>query len=367
MAQRRRVFSLARVVEWMAARATPRHRELMRGMVSELDAIADPAERRRFALGAIAAIVRLALSGYSGTPVLTRGGWIGFSEPEADANSGGPSMSKLTTRQLLRRHASPFAVTLASLTGLLLANHAMRHFPELSARGVPAGTKVEVLLLALPHTLALTIPMAVFVAVAWVFTRLGAEGVVAAAHRERHGIRRLVAPVLGAAVVMAALTFVSNTQILPRTNARLAAVMAGAPLAPTDRTMTIGELQEAARSARTDAGPDAAARAAAYELKIQKKFALAAACMVLALAGAAIPLRFPRGGLGLVIGASSVVFTGYYVTLVAGESLADRLVISPFLATWTANAFLLATVLLLVWGPGRPRTAGGAEALAIGG
>jgi lipopolysaccharide export system permease protein len=71
--------------------------------------------------------------------------------------------------------------------------------------------------------------------------------------------------------------------------------------------------------------------------------------VVLALAGVASPLRFPRGGLGLLIGASGVVFSGYYVSLIAGESLADRLVISPFLAMWMTNALLLAIVLLLVW------------------
>jgi lipopolysaccharide export system permease protein len=88
--------------------------------------------------------------------------------------------------------------------------------------------------------------------------------------------------------------------------------------------------------------------------------------VVLALAGAAVALRFPRGGVRLVFGASGVVFTGYYLSFIAGESLADRLVISPFLAMWMANAFLLAFVLLLVWRPGRPRATGGAESLAIG-
>jgi lipopolysaccharide export system permease protein len=68
-----------------------------------------------------------------------------------------------------------------------------------------------------------------------------------------------------------------------------------------------------------------------------------------------------------VIGASAVVFAGYYVTLLAGESLADRLVISPFLAMWTANAFLLAIVLLLVWRGDRQRATGAAGSLAIGG
>jgi lipopolysaccharide export system permease protein len=89
--------------------------------------------------------------------------------------------------------------------------------------------------------------------------------------------------------------------------------------------------------------------------------------MVLALAGAAIALRFPRGGAGLVIGAGGIVFTGYYLSLVAGESLADRQVITPFVAMWMANAFLLAVVPLLVWRPGGPGAARGAEPLAIGG
>ena len=275
-------------------------------------------------------------------------------------------MLNLATRQLLRRHAAPFALSFASLTVFVLVNYAVRQVPQLSARGVPAGTIVAVVLLAVPFTLAMTMPMAVFVAVSWVFTRLGAEGVLSAAQRERHGVRRLVAPVFGAAAVIATLTLVSNTQVLPRANARLAAVLAGAPRA-TSRTMTIGELRDAARSARMAAGQDAAVRAATYEVEIHKKFALAAACVVLALTGAAIGLRFPRGGAGLALGASGVVFTGYYLSVTAGESLAGRQVISPFAAMWMANAFLLVVVLLLVWRPGGPRAERGAETLAIGG
>ena len=177
-------------------------------------------------------------------------------------------MSKLTTRQLLGRLAAPFAVSFASLTALLLANSAARWVPELSARGVPAGGIVEALLVAVPHTVALTIPMAVFLAVSWAFMRLGKEGVLAAARRERHGVRRLVAPVLGAAAVIAALTFVSNTEVVPRANARLAAVIQGAPREPTDRTMTIGELQGGGTEGWAATGADAAARAAAYEVEI---------------------------------------------------------------------------------------------------
>jgi lipopolysaccharide export LptBFGC system permease protein LptF len=333
----------------MAVLSAPRHRDLVRAMVSELEFLADPGERRRFAMGAIFAIVRLALSRYRGRVVHAPGRFIGVPEPEENVNPRGPSMPKLSTQQILRRHVTPFALTLGGVTVLLLANFAARQLPQLSARGASAGTLVEALLLAMPFTMALTIPMAVFLAVSWVFTRLGKEGVLAAAQREPHGIRHLVGPVLGAAAVIAALTFVSNTQLLPRTNARLAAVLANRSVERTDRSMTLGELREAARSALSDAGPDAAARAVAYEVEIQKKFALAAACLVLALAGAMIALRFPRGGIGLVIGASGVVFTGYYLSIVAGESLAGQQVISPLVAMWMANAFLLAVALLLVW------------------
>ena len=41
-------------------------------------------------------------------------------------------------------------------------------------------------------------------------------------------------------------------------------------------------------------------------------------------------LRFPRGGMGLVIGGGLLVFSIYYVGLTAGESLADRGLVSPW-------------------------------------
>jgi len=358
--------ALRRIVERMAEHSVPRHRELVRGMVSELDSIADPAQRTRFALGAIAAIVRLALSGYGEAIVDLPGRLVGATEPHDVVHSGGPSMLKFATRQLLRRHVTPFAVSLASLTLLLLTNYAARQVPRLTERGVPAGTIVAALLLAVPFILAMTMPMAVFIAVSWVFSRLGAEGVFSAAQRERHGVRRLIAPVFGAAAVIGMLALVLNTQILPRANAHLAEVLAGAPRV-NSRTMTIGELREAARGVRTEAGPDAAARGAAYEVEIHKKFALAAACIVLALAGAAFPLRFPRGGVGLVLGSSGVVFAAYYILLMTGESFAQRQAISPFAAMWMANAVVLVVVLLFVWRPGGHGAAPGTEVLAIGG
>ena len=77
--------------------------------------------------------------------------------------------------------------------------------------------------------------------------------------------------------------------------------------------------------------------AARYEIEIHKKFALAAACLVFVLVGAPIALRFPRGGVGLVIGASVLIFGFYYVGLIGGETLANQLIVTPFWSMWTAN------------------------------
>jgi hypothetical protein len=72
-------FSLSRLIERMAVLSAPRHRDLVRAMVSELDSISDPAERRRFALGALAAIARMALSRYSEMAVRAPSRIIGIS------------------------------------------------------------------------------------------------------------------------------------------------------------------------------------------------------------------------------------------------------------------------------------------------
>ncbi|HKT08389.1 MAG TPA: LptF/LptG family permease [Gemmatimonadaceae bacterium] len=83
---------------------------------------------------------------------------------------------------------------------------------------------------------------------------------------------------------------------------------------------------------------DASITIARYQVEIQKKFALAAACVVFVLFGAPIALRFPRGGVGVVIVVSVIAFGIYYVCLIGGEALADKLLLSPFWAMWAANA-----------------------------
>jgi lipopolysaccharide export system permease protein len=90
-----------------------------------------------------------------------------------------------------------------------------------------------------------------------------------------------------------------------------------------------------------------------YDVELHKKIAISVACIVFVLIGAPVALRFPRGGVGLVIGVSLVVFAMYYVGLIAGEALADRDILSPFWGMWTANIVLTAVGLALLVRMGR--------------
>lgn len=84
-----------------------------------------------------------------------------------------------------------------------------------------------------------------------------------------------------------------------------------------------------------------------YGIEIQKKFSLAAACVILAFVGAPIALRFPRGGVGLVIGVSFLIFALYYVALIGGESLSNKGYVRPVIAMWAANAIFFVVGLVL--------------------
>ncbi len=292
-------------------------------------------------------------------------------EPQpAGANLGGPHMPRYTTRQLLRRHILSFTGVFVAITIPLLAISTRNQISRWSAWGaLSAGSILEVVLFSAPFIAAMTIPMAVLIAVLRDFTHFRADGTLAAARRERAGIRRLVMPVLLVAVAIAAVELTLTAEIVPRTNERLVAVMAqGRPAPHGDRMMTIGELREAARGVSPANELDPRARVAAYEIEVQKKLALAAACLVMALVGVTIALRVPRGGLWLVFGVSLPVFAAYYMLMVAGESLADQLVISPFVGMWWANALLLAVALLLTVSRRRaPLAPGGGEAVAARG
>jgi lipopolysaccharide export system permease protein len=90
-----------------------------------------------------------------------------------------------------------------------------------------------------------------------------------------------------------------------------------------------------------------------YEIEIHKKFALAVACFVFVMLGAPIALRFPRGGVGLTLGVSLVVFALYYIGLTAGAAAASQGLLPPVIAMWAANVVFAAVALALLWRMGK--------------
>jgi lipopolysaccharide export system permease protein len=130
------------------------------------------------------------------------------------------------------------------------------------------------------------------------------------------------------------------------------------PAAPLDPIIVSTQISTARQRME-----DGAQTMDANEVEIQKKFALSVACVVFVLLGAPIALRFPRGGVGLTIGVSLGVFALYYVGLIAGEALADRDIVPPFVAMWAANILFTIVGLFLMARMGREgSTARGGDA-----
>jgi lipopolysaccharide export system permease protein len=456
---------------------------------------------------------------------------------------------RILSRYILRQHLPPLGYALAALTFAMLVNQIAKQFGNFVGKGLPWTVILEVFTLSIPFIVAMTLPMAVLVAVLYTFSHLAADNEVTAMKASGIGIGRLLAPVLGGALVMALISLLWNDQILPRSNhelrtllvdiqrkkptfqlkeqvinevvpgqfflraaridpalntlndvtiydledperrriitadsGRMAYTPGGTDLYLTlrdgevhevkrtapdqfnrtfygtnrirvaavsntfeqtenddyrgDREMTICAMQDVVSRARQDMErlqrealsavtvelrrlsklgplrplavdssppapggycglvrvlkrllvPDSAhaalapprlslpptaqqpsfattayqqrlrasrQRAAIYEVEIEKKLAISAACVIFAMLGVPLAIRFPRGGVGLVIGTSLAVFSIYYVGLIGGEELGDRLIVPPFLAMWTPNLLFLAVSLPLLWTVGR--------------
>ena len=460
---------------------------------------------------------------------------------------------RILSRYILRQHLPPLGYALAALTFAMLVNQIAKQFGNFVGKGLPWTVILEVFTLSIPFIVAMTLPMAVLVAVLYTFSHLAADNEITAMRAGGISIGRLLSPVIGGALVMALISLVWNDQVLPRSNhelrtllvdiqrkkptfqlkeqvinevvpgqfflraaridpaantlndvtiydledperrriisadsGRMAYTPGGTDLYLTlrdgevheikraaphqfnrtfyvvnrikvagvankfeqtenddyrgDREMTICAMQGVVARARQDmervrregeagvraelrrlakldplppftvdstapkvsaycrlAGavkrlilPDSAhaaqapgaagrqprvtstpvvaqssapggnsayqqrlraarQRAAIYQVEIQKKLAISAACVIFALLGLPLAVRFPRGGVGLVIGTSLAVFSVYYVGLIGGEELGDRLIVPPFFAMWTPNLIFLAVSLPLMW------------------
>ena len=465
---------------------------------------------------------------------------------------------RILSRYILRQHIPPLLYALSALTCAMLVNQIAKQFGNFVGKGLPWGVIFEVFALSIPFIVAMTLPMAVLVAVLYTFSHLAADNEVTAMKASGISVGRVLAPVLGGATLIAVVALIWNDQILPRSNhtlrtllvdiqrkkptfqlkeqvinevvagqfflraaridpaantlndvtiydledpdrrriiladsGRMAYTSGGTDLYLTlrdgevheikrtdpehfnrtfytvnrikvvgvsnnleltkndeyrgDREMTICAMQDVVGRARQDqervrvealaavsaelrqvarlaplaaavpaadttppplitycavlgtiarlVGPRTAQaaqatpsrvkqgarrgrpppsavtnlaytaqtatgynqrlraarqRAAVYEVEIQKKLAISAACVIFALLGMPLAIRYPRGGVGLVIGTSLAVFSVYYVGLIGGEELGDRLILPPFLSMWWPNIIFLIVALPLL-------------------
>jgi lipopolysaccharide export system permease protein len=127
----------------------------------------------------------------------------------------------ILSRYLIRLHVVPFVFALGALTGLMLLNQIAKRFGDLAGKGLPWGVIIEVFALSVPFIVAMTLPMAVLVAVLYASTRLAADSEVTALRAGGISLWRILRPLLLAGGVLTLLAFAFSDHVLPRTNHRL--------------------------------------------------------------------------------------------------------------------------------------------------
>ncbi len=86
-----------------------------------------------------------------------------------------------------------------------------------------------------------------------------------------------------------------------------------------------------------------------YQVEIDKKYALPAACIIFVLIGAPLGVMTKRGGFGIAASISLFFFVLYWAFLIGGEKLAERNFITPFMGMWSANILLGITGIILTY------------------
>jgi lipopolysaccharide export system permease protein len=77
-----------------------------------------------------------------------------------------------------------------------------------------------------------------------------------------------------------------------------------------------------------------------YDVEIDKKYAIPAACIIFILIGVPLGVMVKKGGFGVAASISLLFFLIYWAFLIGGEKLAERGFFSPFIGMWAANILL---------------------------
>lgn len=127
----------------------------------------------------------------------------------------------ILSRYIIRSHLGPLFFTFSLLTGLMFVNAVAQRLDDLAGKGLPKEIILEALILTLPHTIALTLPMAVLPAVLYTFSELAANSEIVAMSGGGVRPRRLFLPTMFMGVVLTGTTFFFNDRVLPEANHRL--------------------------------------------------------------------------------------------------------------------------------------------------
>jgi lipopolysaccharide export system permease protein len=127
---------------------------------------------------------------------------------------------RILSRYIVREQPAPFLLSLAILTFLFLMDYLIEILDLIIGKGLEVQVVVELFIYNIAWMVALTVPMAVLVAVLMAFGRLSQDGEITAMKASGVSIIRISIPVLllGAVVAVALVRF--NDRVLPEFNYR---------------------------------------------------------------------------------------------------------------------------------------------------
>lgn len=129
-------------------------------------------------------------------------------------------MSTLS-KYILRAHVGPFLFAFTALTGLLFLNAIAQRLESLVGKGLSWDVLVEFVILSLPHTVALTLPMSILVAVLYTFSDLTANNEITAMAAGGVKPTRILFPLIVTGILFMLGMLYFNDRILPEANHRL--------------------------------------------------------------------------------------------------------------------------------------------------
>ncbi len=121
-------------------------------------------------------------------------------------------------RYLIGVHLGPFLFSLSAITGLIFVNAIAQRVDSLVGKGLPWRVIGEFLVLSLPHTIALSLPMSVLVAVLYAFSSMASSNEITA--MAAGGVRpaRIMLPVVGLGIIATLVMLFFNDTVLPESN-----------------------------------------------------------------------------------------------------------------------------------------------------